>query len=50
VNEFLAVVNSLHALKIMQPTSYENIFCPKLLNKLPYELKLIVSRTLPDDK
>ena len=42
-------IRSLHALKV-QPTTYENTFCPKLLSKLPHELKLIVSRTLSDDK
>ena len=42
-------IRSLQALKV-QPTTYANTFCPKLLSKLPHELKLIVSRSLSDDQ
>ena len=41
-------IRSLHALRV-QPATYANRFCPTLLRKLPHELKLIISRSLPDD-
>ena len=41
-------IRSLQALEV-QPTTYASIFCPRLLNKIPNDMKLIVTRTLTDD-
>ena len=42
-------IRSLESLNV-QPVTYASTFCPKLLTKLPSELRLIVSRTLRDDE
>jgi len=42
-------IRSLQSLEFPQ-AAYANTFCPKLLTKLPHQLRLIVSRSLPSDK
>ena len=41
-------IRSLQSLDV-QPATYASTFCPKLLSKLPHELRLIVNRTLTED-
>ena len=41
------VTSHIHSLSV-QPATHASTFCPKLLTKLPNELRLIVSRTLRD--
>ena len=43
------VTSHIHSLSVL-PATYASTFCPKLLTKLPNELRLIVSRTLRDDE
>ena len=41
-------IRSLQSLDV-PPATYASTFCPKLLTKLPHELRLIVNRTRTDD-
>jgi len=49
---FDTITSHIRSLKSLEfhPAAYATTFCPKLLTKLPNDLRLIVSRTLPSDK
>ena len=42
-------IRSLQSLEV-QSATYASTFCPKLLSKLPHELRLIISRSLPSEQ